>query len=69
MTLSASSMVHQGQATLLAGAVAVMIAAAINTLVKPALMTFVAGLQAALPVWIPLLLALAGGAVVALIWR
>lgn len=69
MTLSASSMVHQGQATLAVGAVAIMIAAAINTLVKPALMTFVAGVQAALRVWIPLLVALAGGAVVAVIWR
>jgi len=33
----------------------------VNTLVKPALMTFVAGLRAAIYVWIPLLIALAGG--------
>ena len=69
ITLSASSMVKQGQAHLDAAAIAVMAAAAVNTLVKPALMTFVAGLRAAIRVWLPLLIALAGGAVVAIMWR
>ena len=69
ITLSISSMVKQGQTGLEAGAVAILIAAAINTLVKPALMTFFAGLAAAIRVWIPLLLALAGGAAIALMWR
>jgi hypothetical protein len=32
-------------------------------------MTFVAGLHAAILVWIPLLAALAGAALVALVWR
>ena len=45
------------------------LAAAVNTLVKPALMTLIAGLRASIHVWVSLLLALAGGAVVALIWR
>jgi uncharacterized membrane protein (DUF4010 family) len=69
ITLSVASMVKQGQANLEAAAIAVLIAAAVNTLVKPALMTFVAGFRAAIRVWIPLLVALAGGAAVAWMWR
>ena len=69
ITLSASSMVSQGQAALEVAAIAILIAAAVNTLVKPALMTFIAGLQAAIWVWIPLIVALTGGAAVAWIWR
>jgi len=69
ITLSASSMVSQGQAALEVAAIAILIAAAVNTLVKPALMTFIAGLQAAIRVWIPLIVALTGGAAVAWIWR
>jgi len=69
ITLSASSMVKQGQAALDVAAIAVLIAAGVNTLVKPALMTFVAGLRAAIYVWIPLLIALAGGAAVAWIFH
>jgi uncharacterized membrane protein (DUF4010 family) len=69
ITLSASSMVNQGLATLEPAAIAIMIAAAVNTLVKPALMTSIAGFRAAIYVWIPLLIALAGGAAVAWISR
>ncbi len=69
ITLSASSMVRQGQATLEVAAIAILIAAAVNTLVKPALMTFIAGLTAAVRVWIPLIAALVAGAAVAWIWR
>ncbi len=69
ITLSVSSMVKQGQADLETAAIAILIAAGVNTLVKPALMTFVAGLAAAVRVWIPLIVALAGGAAVALMWR
>ena len=65
ITLSVSSMVKQEQAVLDAAAIAILIAAAVNTLVKPALMTFIAGLRAAILVWIPLLIAVAGGAAVA----
>jgi uncharacterized membrane protein (DUF4010 family) len=69
ITLSASSMVNQGQADLKTAAIAIMVAAGVNTLVKPALMTFIAGLRAALRVWIPLIVALAGAAAVAWMWR
>jgi uncharacterized membrane protein (DUF4010 family) len=69
ITLAVSSMMKQGQTNLDTAAIAVLIAAAVNTLIKPALMTFVAGLRAAMHVWIPLLIAIAGGAVVALMWR
>jgi uncharacterized membrane protein (DUF4010 family) len=69
ITLSVSSMVRQGQANLEAAAIAILIAAAVNTMVKPALMTFIAGLRAASFVWIPLLIALAGGAAVAWLSR
>ncbi len=69
ITLSVSSMVSQGQAVLEAAAIAILIAAGVNTLVKPALMTFIAGLRAAVLVWIPLLIALAGSAAVAWMWR
>jgi uncharacterized membrane protein (DUF4010 family) len=69
ITLSVSSMMEQGQTNLEAAAIAVLIAAAVNTLVKPVLMTFIAGLRAASFVWIPLLVALAGGGAVAWLWR
>jgi uncharacterized membrane protein (DUF4010 family) len=69
ITLSVSSMVAQHQVGLSTAVIAVLIGAAVNTLVKPALMTFVAGLHAAILVWIPLLAALAGAALVALCWR
>ncbi len=69
ITLSVSSMIAQHQVTLDAAMVALLIAAGVNTLVKPALMTFIAGLNAAMRVWIPLLVALAAAAAVALIWR
>lgn len=69
ITLSVSSMMEQGQVNLGAAAIALLVAAAVNTLVKPALMTFIAGLRAAMYVWIPLIVALAGGAAVAWIWR
>jgi uncharacterized membrane protein (DUF4010 family) len=62
-------MMEQGQTNLEAAAIAVLIAAAVNTLVKPVLMTFIAGLRAASFVWIPLLVALAGGGAVAWLWR
>jgi uncharacterized membrane protein (DUF4010 family) len=69
ITLSVSSMVAQKQVDLAVATIAMLIAAGVNTLVKPALMTFLAGLRASLLVWIPLLVALAGGGVVAWIWR
>ena len=69
ITLSVSSMVTQGQAELGAAAIAIMIAATVNTLVKPALMTFVAGFGGAIRVWIPLLAALLCGGLVAWMWR
>jgi len=69
ITLSVSSMVKQGQTDLAAAGVAVLAAAAVNTLVKPVWMTFIAGIESAIWVWIPLLLALAGGAAAAWIWR
>ena len=69
ITLSVSSMVEQDQVKLAAAAIALLIAAGVNTLVKPILMTFIAGLRAASLVWIPLLIALTGGAAVAWIWR
>ena len=69
ITLSVSSMMKQGQTNLDTAAIAVLIAAAVNTLVKPALMTTIAGLRAAIRVWIPLLFAIAGGAITALMWR
>jgi uncharacterized membrane protein (DUF4010 family) len=69
ITLSVSSMMEQGQTNLEAAAIAILIAAAINTLVKPALMTSIAGLRAASFVWIPLLIALAGGGAMAWMWR
>jgi uncharacterized membrane protein (DUF4010 family) len=65
ITLAVSSMLQQGQAPLASATIAVLIAAGVNTLVKPALMTFIAGLRAAVLVWIALLIALAGGAVAA----
>jgi uncharacterized membrane protein (DUF4010 family) len=69
ITLSVSSMVRQGQANVDAAVIAILIAAAVNTMVKPALMTFIAGLRAASFVAIPLLLALAGGAAAAWLSR
>ncbi|HVN27183.1 MAG TPA: DUF4010 domain-containing protein, partial [Candidatus Binataceae bacterium] len=69
ITLSATSMVSQGQAQLAVGTLAVMTAAAVNTLVKAVLMTFVTGLKSALRVSIPMLVAIAGGAVVAWMLR
>jgi len=68
ITLSAASMARQGQANVDVAAFAVMTAAAVNTLVKPALMTFIAGFRAATRVWIPLLLAIVGGALTAMFW-
>jgi len=68
ITLAVSSMMQQGQVTLASAALAALIAAAVNTLVKPAMMTAIAGLRAAMLVWIPLLIALAGGALVAWMW-
>lgn len=69
ITLSVSSMVAQKQVDLAVATIAMLIAAGVNTLVKPALMTFIAGMRAASLVWIPLLIALAGGGVVAWFWR
>ena len=69
VTLSVSSMVSEGQVNLETAAIAILIGAAVNTLVKPALMTFIAGLRAAILVWIPLLIALAGGAIAVWMWR
>jgi uncharacterized membrane protein (DUF4010 family) len=65
ITLAASSMLGQGQVSLSAAAVALLIAAGVNTLVKPALMTFIAGPKAAASVWISTLIALAGAGAVA----
>jgi uncharacterized membrane protein (DUF4010 family) len=69
ITLSVSSMMKQGQTNLDTAAIAVLIAAAVNTLVKPALMSVVAGFRTSIRVWIPLLIAIIGGAITALIWR
>lgn len=69
ITLSTASMAKQGQAGLGPAAIAILIAAGVNTLVKPALMTFVAGLRASLRVWIPALVAVGGTALVAWIWH
>jgi uncharacterized membrane protein (DUF4010 family) len=69
ITLSVSSMVAQKQVALAVATIAMLIAAGVNTLVKPALMTFLAGFRASLLVWVPLLIALAGGGVVAWFWR
>jgi uncharacterized membrane protein (DUF4010 family) len=62
ITLSVSSMLNQGQARLDAATVAILIPATINTMVKPAIMTFMAGFGTALRVWVALLVALAAGA-------
>jgi uncharacterized membrane protein (DUF4010 family) len=70
ITLAASSMIGQGQVSLSSAAIALLIAAGVNTLVKPALMTFIAGPKAAASVWISTLIALvAGGAVAAWMLR
>ncbi len=63
ITLSVSSMLTQGQVKLGEAGVAILAASAVNSLIKPAIVTFIAGLRAALPVWIGMLLALAAGAV------
>jgi uncharacterized membrane protein (DUF4010 family) len=68
ITLAVSSMLQQGQVPLASAAIAVLIAAGVNTIVKPALMTFIAGLRAAALVWLALLIALAGGAAAAWMW-
>jgi uncharacterized membrane protein (DUF4010 family) len=62
ITLSVSSMLKQGQARIDAATIAILIPATVNTMVKPAIMTFLAGFGAALRTWIALLLALAAGA-------
>jgi uncharacterized membrane protein (DUF4010 family) len=64
ITLSLSSMVNQGQVRMGTAIVAILIPAAVNTLVKPSLMTLLAGSRAAIKVWIPLCIALAAGAAV-----
>jgi uncharacterized membrane protein (DUF4010 family) len=69
ITLSVSSMVAQNQVKMGVASIALLIAAGVNTLVKPALMTFIAGLPAAMRVWIPLIVALAAAAAVAWLWR
>jgi uncharacterized membrane protein (DUF4010 family) len=69
ITLSASTMANQGQARPDTAEIAILIAAAVNTILKPALMTFIAGFRAALPVWISLLAALGAGAIVFQILR
>ena len=69
ITLSVSAMTNQGQAKPETAEIAILIAAAVNTILKPALMTYLAGLRAALPVWISLLAALGAGAIVFQILR
>lgn len=63
ITLTVSSMLNAGQANWQTATLAILITAAVNTCVKPALVTLTAGMRAAVRVWIPLLIALAGGAI------
>jgi uncharacterized membrane protein (DUF4010 family) len=69
ITLSASTMANQGQASPGAAEIAILIAAAVNTILKPALMTFIASFSAAFRVWIVLIAALGVGAIVFLVAR
>ena len=61
ITLSAASMFNQGQVKSLTAVVVILIPAAVNTLVKPALMTALAGARASIRVWVALLAALIAG--------
>jgi uncharacterized membrane protein (DUF4010 family) len=61
ITLSAASMFNQGQMKLSTAAIAILLPAAVNTLVKPALMTAIAGVQASMRVWLALLAGLGAG--------
>ena len=61
ITLTVSSMFNQGQVKPPTAVIAILIPAAINTLVKPAILTAIAGFKAAARVWLVLLLALAAG--------
>ena len=61
ITLSVSSMFKQGQMGMPAAASAILLPAAINTLVKPAVMTPIAGIRASLRVWLVLIASLAAG--------
>jgi len=64
ITLSLSSMVNQGQVQMRTALVAILLPAAVNTIVKPSLMTVLAGSKAAIKVWIPLSFMLAAEAAV-----
>jgi uncharacterized membrane protein (DUF4010 family) len=62
ITLSAASMFTQGQTALASAAVAILIAAVVNTIVKPTLVMVISGRRIAWRVWLPLLAALGAGA-------
>jgi uncharacterized membrane protein (DUF4010 family) len=64
ITLSTASMFSQGQIQPAAATTVILIPAAVNTLVKPAIMTVMAGVRASIRVWIPLLAALGAGGLV-----
>jgi uncharacterized membrane protein (DUF4010 family) len=61
ITLSVSSMFNQGQMKSSVAAIAILLSAAVNTLVKPSLMMVIAGVRASIRVWLVLLAALAAG--------
>jgi uncharacterized membrane protein (DUF4010 family) len=61
ITLSAASMFNLGQMKLSTAAIAILLPAAVNTLVKPALMTAIAGVRASMRVWLALLAGLGAG--------
>lgn len=61
ITLSVSSMFNQAQMKLPIAVIAILLAAAVNTLVKPALLTVIAGFRPAVHVWLISIIALAAG--------
>jgi uncharacterized membrane protein (DUF4010 family) len=61
ITLSAASMFKQGQMKLPTAEIVILLPAGVNTLIKPALMTIIAGVRASLRVWLALLAALGAG--------
>ena len=61
ITLSVSSMFNQAQMKLPIAVIAILLAAAVNTLVKPALLAVIAGFRPAVHVWLISIIALAAG--------
>jgi len=61
IALSVSSMFNQGQMKSSVAAIAILLSAPVNTLVKPSLMMVIAGFRASIRVWLVLLAALVAG--------